>query len=285
VYTKPKYKESDLLDYLTDMMDQFMDDDPDGLVICGGDLNHLNLDLMTSLTGLEPQVDFPTRGNAVLDNCLVNHPRLFSKCYPFVPQVKTDHKGVILPAGVKLKPLKFKYSMRDYREHRKISFHKELIATDWNSIVNINSRNIDDVVNNLNVKIHQLINKCFPVKTVVMSSRDPPWISPLVKLLLRKKAKLQANGKPLSEIKSRIANIIKENRDTMRSHNPMGSGMWWKTVDSLSHRKDCSQSTLSGDFTRNLNDFFGNICHDSAYVEPCPMSMPSDTVIPHAAYS
>lgn len=69
---------------------------------------------LSNLSGLKALVDFPTRGNSVLDNCLTNNEALFSRCYPIVAQMKTDHKGVILPAGVRLKPLRFSCIMRDY---------------------------------------------------------------------------------------------------------------------------------------------------------------------------
>ena len=44
----------------------------------------------------------------------LNNEALFSRCYPIVAQMKTDHKGVILPAGVRLKPLRFSCTMCDY---------------------------------------------------------------------------------------------------------------------------------------------------------------------------
>ena len=124
IYHPPrsKYQEDDLIEYITDIVDQFLECHPNGLVLCGGDLNRLDLEKLSNLSGLKALVDFPTRGNSVLDNCLTNNEALFSRCYPIVAQMKTDHKGVILPAGVRLKPLRFSCTMRDYREHRKSCF-------------------------------------------------------------------------------------------------------------------------------------------------------------------
>ena len=103
-------------------------------MLCGGDLNRLDLEKLSNLSGLKALVDFPTRGNSVLDNCLTNNEALFSRCYPIVAQVKTDHEGVILPAGVRLKPLRISCIMRDYREHRKIMFHRKLLEQDRNHV-------------------------------------------------------------------------------------------------------------------------------------------------------
>ena len=79
-------------------------------------------------------MDFPTRGNTCLDNCLTNRPELFGKCYPIQTVMTTDHKGVILPAGCKLKPIRHKVCIRDRREHRKISLYKTLEAETWDHV-------------------------------------------------------------------------------------------------------------------------------------------------------
>ena len=149
IYHPPrsKYQEDDLIEYIMDIVDQFLECHPSGLVLCGGDLNRLDLEKLSNLSGLKALVDFPTRGNSVLDNCLTNNEALFSRCYPIVAQMKTDHEGVILPAGVRLKPLRISCTMRDYREHRKIMFHRKLLEQDWNH-VNDNF-DLDTAVNSL----------------------------------------------------------------------------------------------------------------------------------------
>ena len=89
---------------------------------------------MSTLSGLKELVDFPTRGDSILDNCVTKNEAVFSKCYPVNAQIKTDHKACILPAGIKLKPLRFKQSLQDYREHRKIKFHWGITEQNWSQI-------------------------------------------------------------------------------------------------------------------------------------------------------
>ena len=67
--------------------------------LCGGDLNRLDLAKLADISGLEILVDFPTRGNSKLDNCLTNKPELFAKPFPITTLIKTHHRGFILPAG------------------------------------------------------------------------------------------------------------------------------------------------------------------------------------------
>lgn len=105
--------QNDLINYLTDITDDFLEENPEGLIVCGGNLNRLDLEKITTITGLKALVDFPTRGMSILDNCLTNIEILFSRSYPIVSQMKTDYKAVVLPPAIKLKPVRFKYKMRD----------------------------------------------------------------------------------------------------------------------------------------------------------------------------
>lgn len=205
IYHPPRsnYQEDDLIEYVTDIVDQFLERHPSGLVLCGGDLNRLDFEKLSNLSGLKALIDFPARGDSVLDNCLTNNEALFSRCYPIVAQMKTDHNGVILPAGVRLKPLKFSSTMRDYREHRKIMFYHKLLEQDWDH-VNDNS-DLDTAVNSLHSTLEKLMNECFPSKSIRMSSRDPPWMSPLVKSLLKKKTRSRkGGGRGLTELTEKI---------------------------------------------------------------------------------
>ena len=58
------------------------------------------------------------------------------------------------------------------------------------------------------------MDKCFPVTRVVMSSRDPPWITPPFKYLLRKKTRATDNGHvhKVGDLSSKVYKLIGENR-------------------------------------------------------------------------
>lgn len=137
-------------------------------------------------------MDFPTRGNAVLDNYPTNKPELFQTPFPYQALIKTDHMGVILPPGKKLRPVRRKHTFRDFREHRKIKFESMIQTCDWTPV--LNAPDVDSVTNTLNESLLSLMNKCFPVRTVTLSLRDPPWMTPLVKYMLKKESRANASG-------------------------------------------------------------------------------------------
>ncbi|CAB4026587.1 Hypothetical predicted protein [Paramuricea clavata] len=268
LYHPPRhnYLESDLLDYLINISDDVLDKYPDTVIVCGGDLNSLDIKHLEELSGWDAMVDFSTRGNACLDNCLTNRIDLFSKCYPFHMLTKTDHMGVILPAGTKLKPMRRKVEFRDCRKHRKEDFHKALAEENWEDVSQ--STNVNDAVNCLERKIMDHMNKCMPTKTVSISSRDPYWMSPLIKSLLKVKSRIARSQKDrLSLINKRISDVICLNRRNFRAL--VGSRTWWRKTNDISQRNASSSSvTLDNASLTRLNRYFGELCHDDSYVEP-----------------
>ena len=67
--------------HIVDLADNTLDLHPNTVIVCGGDLNKLNLNQLQQLSGWNVLVDFPTRGKSCLDNVLTNRKDLFGKCY------------------------------------------------------------------------------------------------------------------------------------------------------------------------------------------------------------
>ena len=71
------YAEEDLMSSRTNIVDNELDEHPQTVVVCGGDLNKLNIDRLEKLTGWNAMVDFQTRCLSCLDNCLSNLKEFF----------------------------------------------------------------------------------------------------------------------------------------------------------------------------------------------------------------
>ena len=88
----------------------------------------------------------------------------------------------------------------------------------------------------LSKKILDLMNTYMPTKTISMSTRDPYWMTPLVKSMLKTKAKIPSHScEKLKDINEKIAQTISNNRWNCKA-DPMGSRKWWKDVDNKSQR-------------------------------------------------
>lgn len=155
----------------------------------------------------------------------------------------------------------------------------ELAAETWYSVLGTND--VDKAVNNLDTLIHRHMDKCMPFRTVCISSRDPAWVTPLLKSLRRSKSRIGQNrGDRLREINRRISEVISENRRNLLQA-PVGAREWWKHVDSLSQRR-CSSATVTLDMQSlaELNDYFAELCWDSTYKQPTPAQVESGVQVP-----
>jgi len=171
------------MDHVIEILDNELEQDPHITIVLGGDLSQLNLSRLETMSGLKSLVDFPTRGESCLDNYLANREDLFNKCHPIQMLMKTDHKGVIMPAGSKLKPIRQKVQIRDVREDHKRNFYIALSSVGWDDV--FTSTDVNCAVNTLENKIINLMDSHMPLRTVSMSSRDPSWMSPLLKSMLK----------------------------------------------------------------------------------------------------
>ena len=119
------------------------------------------------------------------------------------------------------------------------------------------------------------MDKCFPVTRVVMSSSDPPWITPPFKYLLRKKTRATDNGHvhKVEDLSSKVYKLIGENRKNWGRSGAQGSLRWWRRVDEITLRKLKSQPYLENEFLAGLNDYFRDLCNDENYVKPVPLEV------------
>ena len=138
------------------------------MVVRAGEVNQLDLDTVTSMLGLVPVINFPTRGDSVLDNFLISEPGLFNIPFPYKALMKSDHVATVLPPGVKLKPVCKKYRLRDFIAHHKLEFTLLLKNANWSDLLNARD---NSATNSFNDPIGALMDKCFTVKTAAMSYR------------------------------------------------------------------------------------------------------------------
>ena len=208
---KTTYQESDLKDYLVNFFDPMLDKHPNISIVCGGDLNRLDLTRLKRITGVNALVDFPTRGDSFLDNCFTNRPDLFGKTYPIKMLIKTDHLGFIVPAGRKLKHIRQKVQFRDCREHRKRALYLAPASECWDEV--LGADNIEKAVKILELKILSNIKRCMSLRTATLSTRDPRWMTPLVKYMLRDKSRISVlRIDQRQELSRRVSEVIGENR-------------------------------------------------------------------------
>ena len=111
-----------------------------------------------------------------------------------------------------------------------------LLKEDWREV--LGTKNVNETVNKLETTIRGYLDSCMLVRVVTMSSRDPAWMTPLVKAMLRSTSRVSDEAQ-LKELNKRISEVISENR---KQYNLGGTGsrQWWKGVDLVSQGRNAA---------------------------------------------
>ena len=176
----------------------------------------------------------PTRGENSLYVFITNTSYLWEKVKIFNSAVRSDHNMVIACLRTSAKAKRSSIQFRDVREHRKIHMAYLLGSHDWQEVFSVADSELK--CGELSNTLWAMFNECFPLISVCISSRDPPFISPLVKYLLKFRNRLQKRSKPLpAGLENRINRLIRENqRQTVKQESCMsgrGSRARWSSVN------------------------------------------------------
>ena len=154
--------------------------DPNSKLIICGDLNQLRYKDLLLQNSLFQMVRSSTRQDKILDVFITNVPHLWGTIAVVKCLVRSDHLMVIASPRVPEKSLRKTTCFRDAREQNKIKMSSDVFFNE----------KVDDKVQLVQDKLASLYNSCFPTISVRVSSRDPPFESPLVKHLLNERRKL-----------------------------------------------------------------------------------------------
>ena len=150
-------------------------------MIIAGDINQLLIKDFCLQNNLLQLVTKLTRGKKTLDVFITNYPHLWKSPASFKGLVRSDHMTIVVNPQFQAKPERKYVCFRDVREHRKIKMEKKLAEYDWSTIASV--QDMDTAACKLSDSILSLVNECFPPKKVRISSRDSPFMSPVVKHL------------------------------------------------------------------------------------------------------
>ena len=122
---------------------------------------------------------------------------------------------------------------------------------------------------------------CFPLIKVRSSSRDPPFMSPLVKHLLkkRKQAMRTNDEETITRLQNQINRLIHSNQVNAVKNEKNGSKKWWSKVNMLL-RKGNTLPVSSIIEPSVINTYFQGINTDPEYTTSQLLSIPKDTRIP-----
>ena len=162
---------------------------------------------------------------------------------------------------------------------------RELEHVNWN-VITSNEKTSDEMLSKFYEVIYSLFEKCFPRIKVKLSTRDPPFMSPLVKHLLdlRKEAVKKHDLELSSRLQEKINSLIRENqmravRQESNNHKT-GSKKWWDTVNRITSRTKLNIPVSTQIDPSDINVYFQKINTDCNYKPPDLCEIPEGTRIP-----
>ena len=229
-----------LTDYIATEVERIQRTFPKAVIYIAGDFNRMNLEDIELSCCVSPLLSPPTRGDATLDIVLTNRPNLFEGITCFVPKVETDHMGVLVFPRKKNKPERYPCYFRLYNSFGHRKFQSLIADPNFNNGNTFKDGNteLDIMAESLEKNIQNCLQECFPLRKVIMSSKDPVWLTPKMKWLLKKKRTAIRKGQHRNS--QRIDDKIKTGK--MRFFCETTCKDWWKRMDSISHRKQDSKS-------------------------------------------
>ena len=141
-------------------------------------------------------------------------------------------------------------------------------------------------VRRLSETILLMFNECFPIIKVRISSRDPPYMSPLVEHLCKIRNKKSRSHRQSENpvLQERINELIRAEQiravNERRSSYHTSSKRWWDTVNMITGRQARNAPVSSTIDPKTINLYFQSINTDVQYSTPEVLSIPDGTRIP-----
>ncbi len=270
-----RYNAGDLLNEISNILDQCTAAYPDDYFVISGDVNSLNTADLVTEHGLEQLITEPTHGNKILDKFFTNRPDLFPGITIQLSSIKKKHKAIIIEPELRTTtvtrqqtntPRRVCY-FYDTRDQFMKNLASELTDYKWSDI--LSSSNIDNKYNSFISHCLELITKHIPKRKITLGLKDPYFISPLVKKLLRKRNKLCRNGKleEAAALSVKINELVAENKQKLMEKASNGDvKTLWKTVNTTAN-KNSQYYNLLNEFESvdKINEHFTAIATDPEY--------------------
>ena len=195
IYVPPSLR-SDSLNIIKDdiinITDEHLTRHPNRSLMLLGDFNNFEVSNLSSDLSMKDIVDKPTRGQSILDHVLISenltqHYISLNVKYES-PIGKSDHQSLIVTPINELRKMTNTriHTVYDYRSSNVHQLLQQADLINWNYFTTWNV-NANLIWQSLLSCIKSLIDVTIPQETVVLTSKDQCWMTPLTKLLINQK--------------------------------------------------------------------------------------------------
>jgi len=270
---KPVYSQVEVMNYIELCAEEINRDFPFADIVLAGDFNQLLDQEIIARTGLTQLVHQPTRGTSVLDRVYVSNQQLYPIIRVVSSIVRSDHKAVVAyPGGTKYAQPKIKtrrkLRLRTPAQHAE--FLKHVADMDF-SYQESELENVQNVADSFYCQAYELLERFYPEREVVMTSRDPEYITPAIKVMLRRKNKLMRAGR-VEEAGALAKRIGSDITSQCKGHLSKNGGKMdvkkiWDAVRKLTGRQQ-EFPDIDSINAESLNNHYATISTDLTYTAP-----------------
>ena len=266
---KPVYQPCELIDELDRALTNILASSDNSLVLLAGDFNQLSDGLITQL-GFHSLFSGATHAGHFLDRIYCSEP-IMCNSKAVLSTISTSHRAVVVSASHTISDLRKAKSQHQYRT-RTFNQHAALLSHlkdfSWEDV--LNTRDVQEAFDKFYESASQILNCFYPLHVITITNRDPHFVTPYIKALLRKRNKLMRKGcvDAAESLTARIGQRITSHNKTAFLKCPRGSREMWNLVRSVTG-KEKHKHVLTKDLTVNhLNQHFSAISTDPNYKIP-----------------
>jgi len=228
---KPLYSSAELIHEIDRSIELIVNSSLGTIVILAGDFNQLPDSAVTQL-GLHGVFCGPSHAGHCLDRIYATEP-IYNNCKCVISTINTAHRAVIAGNSSLQVDINKNRSSRRYRPvtaNQHAAFLAHLCDKNWDDVLNVNDTQTafdifyDNILN--------MLDTFYPIRTVTVTNKDPYFVTPKIKPLLRKRNKLMHKGKvdKAESITKKISQFVAFQAKATFTTCPRGSKELWDKV-------------------------------------------------------
>lgn len=266
---KPIYDVSIFKDYLFNNIEEIAFSHPSATILAAGDFNQLQ-DIEFCAKGLISLVQEPTRGANCLDRIYTTAPLNYN-IKVVKSLVKTDHSAVVFSDSRDIVINSVKLTKTVNYRPKSPALHSRFLSQVkedcFETVLGCDS--VQECADHFYAILLQLFDKYYPLRHCTITNCDPPFITPEIKSLLRKKNELMRSNKieQASAIGLKVGKLIARRNSSKLAHISAGGSSMWDEVRKLTaNTKHCSLPTSIS--AQSLNTYYASVSTDPCYLPP-----------------
>ena len=231
-----KADHSILIDFLSQEFDGFLASHPSVKLVVTGDFNDFNTDFLSEQFCLTNTVTAPTRNNAILDHIWIDEELRTLYITPAAvgpPLKNSDHNCILLsPSKRHSNEFRRPTLVWDYRSSNIAEYIRRLSSTDFSETLDATS--VDDKCEKFYETLIWPLS-AIPCELVYFSTKDKPWVTPVLKLLINKRwdAFRQKKWALYKHFKAKVVVELKKAKLAWRRKNSDSPRGMWRVVNSI----------------------------------------------------